>query len=125
MKQVDIYYLHAPDHSIPFEETLDGINKLYQQGSFKRFGLSNFHAEDVHKVYDICEKNGWVKPTAYQGNYNAVARKQETVLFPTLRKLGMCFYAYSPLAGVSQYLHMDMCDTFVVICMTDWHCRAS
>ena len=33
------------------------------------------------------------------GNYNAVARKQEEVLFPTLRKLGMSFYAYSPIAG--------------------------
>lgn len=35
----------------------------------------------------------------YQGNYSAVARKQETLLFPTLRKLGMSFYAYSPIAG--------------------------
>lgn len=34
-----------------------------------------------------------------QGNYNPVARKQEEVLFPTLRKLGISFYAYSPLAG--------------------------
>ena len=29
----------------------------------------------------------------------AVARKQESVLFPTLRKLGIAFYAYSPIAG--------------------------
>ena len=28
-----------------------------------------------------------------------IARKQETVLFPTLRKLNIAFYAYSPLAG--------------------------
>jgi aflatoxin B1 aldehyde reductase len=28
-----------------------------------------------------------------------VARKQEEVLFPTLRKLGIAFYAYSPIAG--------------------------
>ena len=35
----------------------------------------------------------------YQGNYSAVARKQEDELFPLLRKLGMSFYAYSPIAG--------------------------
>ena len=35
----------------------------------------------------------------YQGNYSAVARKPEELLFPVLRKLGMSFYAYSPLAG--------------------------
>ena len=28
-----------------------------------------------------------------------MARKQETVLFPTLRRLGIAFYAYSPMAG--------------------------
>lgn len=33
------------------------------------------------------------------GNYNPVARKQEEELFPLLRKLGMSFYAYSPIAG--------------------------
>lgn len=33
------------------------------------------------------------------GNYSAVARKQEELLFPTLRKLGIAFYAYSPIAG--------------------------
>ncbi|KEF56650.1 uncharacterized protein A1O9_06839 [Exophiala aquamarina CBS 119918] len=32
-------------------------------------------------------------------NYNPVARLQETLLFPTLRKLGIVFYAYSSLAG--------------------------
>lgn len=36
--QVDIYYLHAPDHTIPFEETLKGINDLYKEGKFKRVG---------------------------------------------------------------------------------------
>jgi aflatoxin B1 aldehyde reductase len=40
-----------------------------------------------------------VPPTAYQGNYSAVARVPESELLPTLRKLGIAFYAYSPLAG--------------------------
>ena len=50
-------------------------------------------------MYDICKAKNFVLPTAYQGNYSPVARKQETILFPTLRKLGISFYAYSPLAG--------------------------
>lgn len=81
------------------DETLSAINDIYKSGFFKRFGLSNYLAEDVQKVYDHCKAKGYVLPTAYQGNYNAVARKQETLLFPTLRKLGIAFYAYSPLAG--------------------------
>lgn len=50
-------------------------------------------------MYDHAKEHGYILPTVYQGNYNPVARLQETVLFPTLRKLGIAFYAYSPLAG--------------------------
>ncbi len=66
---------------------------------FKRFGLSNYSPEDVQKAYDIAKKNSYVLPTVYQGNYSPVARLQEDKLFPVLRKLGMAFYAYSPIAG--------------------------
>lgn len=75
------------------------VQQLYQLGCFKRFGLSNFLAQDVQKAYDYAKERGYVLPTVYQGNYSPVARLQETLLFPTLRKLGIAFYAYSPLAG--------------------------
>ncbi|KAK4545791.1 hypothetical protein LTR36_002745 [Oleoguttula mirabilis] len=96
---VDIFYIHAPDKDVPIEETLEGVNEVHKSGFFKRFGLSNFKAEDVQKAYDICKEKGYPLPEVYQGNYSAVARKQEELLFPTLRKLGMSFYAYSPIAG--------------------------
>ena len=66
---------------------------------FKRFGLSNFQAAEVEEVFRVCGEKGFVVPSVYQGNYSAVARLQEDVLFPTLRKHNMAFYAYSPLAG--------------------------
>lgn len=96
---VDIFYIHAPDADTPIADTLSGVNEVYKSGFFKRFGLSNYKAEDVQKVYDHCKEKGYPLPSVYQGNYSAVARKQEEVLFPTLRKLGMAFYAYSPIAG--------------------------
>ena len=96
---VDIFYIHAPDKDTPLEQTLEGVNEVYKSGFFQRFGLSNFKAEDVQKAYDICKEKGYPLPKVYQGNYSAIARKQEEVLFPTLRKLDMSFYAYSPLAG--------------------------
>lgn len=99
IKQFDILYLHAPDTSVPFEETVDGINEVYKKGIFKRFGLSNFSAAQVQEVHDIATSKGWIVPSVYQGNYNAVARRTETDIFPTLRKLNFSFYAYSPIAG--------------------------
>lgn len=99
IEQIDVFYIHAPDTSSPFEETLEGINEAYKKGIFRRFGLSNFTAEQVQEVYDIAKAKGYPLPEVYQGNYNPVARHLETQLFPTLRKLGIHFYAYSPIAG--------------------------
>ena len=38
-------------------------------------------------------------PTLYQGFYNALSRRCELELLPTLRRLGIDFYAYSPLGA--------------------------
>jgi aflatoxin B1 aldehyde reductase len=99
VKQIDIFYIHAPDSTAKPQDFLPVIDELHKEGVFKRFGLSNFLPEQVQEIHDAVKKGGWVLPTAYQGNYNPVARKQDTELFPVLRKLGISFYAYSPLAG--------------------------
>ncbi|KAJ7361062.1 aldehyde reductase [Mycena albidolilacea] len=99
VESVDIFYIHAPDATVELEDQLKGINEAYKAGYFKRFGLSNFKVADVQRAYDICKENGYPLPAVFQGNYSAVARKQEAELVPTLRKLGIAFYVYSPIAG--------------------------
>ncbi|KAJ5582663.1 hypothetical protein N7535_001283 [Penicillium sp. DV-2018c] len=97
--QLDVYYLHAPERRVPLEDLLAAVNSNYQAGKFKRFGLSNYLAEEVEEVVRICREKNYVLPSAYQGNYSAVARRTEKELFPTLRKHNISFYAYSPIAG--------------------------
>jgi aflatoxin B1 aldehyde reductase len=101
VKKLDVFYLHGPDETgkHPLEETLSVVNKLHAEGVFARLGMSNFTAADVESAHTICSANGWVLPTVFQGNYSAFARRAETELLPTLRRLGIAFYAYSPLAG--------------------------
>ena len=53
---------------------LKGINDLYKEGKFKRFGLSNFASYEVAEIVEICKANGYVLPTVYQGMYNAISR---------------------------------------------------
>ncbi|KAJ3024272.1 hypothetical protein HKX48_003097 [Thoreauomyces humboldtii] len=98
-KHVDIFYLHAPDHATPFEDTLRAVHELHQEGTFDEFALSNFAAWEVMQVWWICKSNGYVLPTLYQGMYNAIARDCERELFPCLRKLGIRFYGFNPLCG--------------------------
>ncbi|KAM0263748.1 hypothetical protein ACHAQJ_001063 [Trichoderma viride] len=97
--KVNIFYIHAPDLEEPLEGTLAGIDDLYRQGKFEKFGLSNFSVEEVRSVLKIVKEKGYVAPTVFQGNYNPVARKTETELFPLLRENGIAFYAYSAIAG--------------------------
>ncbi|KAJ1557114.1 hypothetical protein HK405_000797 [Cladochytrium tenue] len=97
--QVDVYYLHAPDSTVPLEDTLAGIHELYKQGRFRRFGLSNFQAAEVAEVFRLARAHGYVLPSVYEGNYSAVGRVMEEELLPLLRREGVAFYAYSPLAG--------------------------
>ncbi|KAI8594827.1 NADP-dependent oxidoreductase domain-containing protein, partial [Dissophora ornata] len=47
LQKVDIFYLHAPDYSTPFEETIKAVDDLYREGLFERFGLSNYAAWQV------------------------------------------------------------------------------
>lgn len=64
---VDIFYLHAPDRSVPFAETLEAVDKLHKAGKFVEFGLSNYTAFEVAEIVMTCKFNGWVRPTIYQG----------------------------------------------------------
>jgi len=99
LDSVHIFYLHAPDHKTPIVETLKIVNDLYLEKKFKEFGLSNYAAWQVAEICTICENQGWIQPTVYQGMYNCLTRSVEKELFPCLRYFKMRFYAYNPLCG--------------------------
>uniref|UniRef100_A0ABM5EKA9 Aflatoxin B1 aldehyde reductase member 4-like isoform X2 n=1 Tax=Pogona vitticeps TaxID=103695 RepID=A0ABM5EKA9_9SAUR len=99
LDSVDLFYLHAPDHETPVEETLRACEQLHKEGMFKELGLSNYASWEVAEIHTLCRSRNWVLPTVYQGMYNAMTRQVETELLPCLRHYGMRFYAYNPLAG--------------------------
>ncbi|KAI9570513.1 NADP-dependent oxidoreductase domain-containing protein [Boletus coccyginus] len=95
-------YLHAPDRSgTPIEETLIAINTLYKEGHLsliygysQEFGLSNFNAWEVGEIATLSSERGWLKP--------------KVELLPCLRKFGLRFYPYSPLAKILPAKDMDV-----------------
>lgn len=96
---VDIFYLHAADRSIPFETTLQACNDLHKEGKFVQLGLSNWTSFEVAEAVMICRQHGWVRPTIYQGMYNAITRNLETELIPACHRYGIDVVVYNPLAG--------------------------
>lgn len=98
-KSVDILYVHGPDRNLPLDDWVPQVDALHKEGKFKRLGVSNFSPEETRALHDYAKSKGYVLPSVYQGNYNAVSRLIDDTLFPVLRELGIAFYAYSPVAG--------------------------
>lgn len=99
LKSVNTVYLHFPDPATPVEGVLGAMADLYVQGKYKELGLSNFPAWMVADVWHICDRNGWIKPTVFEGVYNPLTRSAEAELNDCLTHFGMRFYAYNPLCG--------------------------
>lgn len=49
--KVDIYYFHGPDSTTPIEDQCKAIEKLYKEGKFNQFGISNLSYEVVEKIF--------------------------------------------------------------------------
>ncbi|XPS69670.1 hypothetical protein M3J09_001931 [Ascochyta lentis] len=71
---VDIWYLHAPDRSVPFEDTMREVNEFHKEGKFKQLGLSNYPAWEVAEIYNVAKEREWVVPSIYQAMYNAFSK---------------------------------------------------
>lgn len=83
----------------PIESTLSAVQELHDEGLFEEFGLSNFSAWQVAQAWEIAARHGWIRPSVYQGLYNAITRAVEPELFKCLGNYGIRFHAYNPLAG--------------------------
>ncbi|KAF8585460.1 Aldo/keto reductase [Ramaria rubella] len=97
--KLELWYLHAPDRSVPWEVTFNTVNELHKEGKFAKLGISNYASWEVAEIVMLCRAKGWIQPTIYQGLYNAIHRSAEPELFPCLRKFGISFYEFNPLGG--------------------------
>jgi aflatoxin B1 aldehyde reductase len=61
--------------------------------------VCNFPVPFLEKWLQVCEEQGYVKPSVFQGHYNLLCRSYEETHFPLLRKHKIRFFAHSPIAG--------------------------
>lgn len=94
VSQINMVSLHAADRSVPFEEPCEALSQACREGKIKQWGISNFRVDEVLQLIAICDRNGWQRPSAYQGQYNPLVRGAERELIPILREHGIVFSAY-------------------------------
>ncbi|KAG8856667.1 hypothetical protein FRB91_000440 [Serendipita sp. 411] len=66
--KLELFYLHAPDRTIPWEVTFKAVDELHKEGKFDRLGISNYMSWEVAEIMTLCRINGWISPTVYQGS---------------------------------------------------------
>jgi aryl-alcohol dehydrogenase-like predicted oxidoreductase len=96
---VDVYYLHAPDHATPIEETLEAIRELTQKGKIRRFAVSNYASWQILEMITWCDQHETPRPLMSQVMYNVLVRQIEIEHVAFNRKYGVHTTVYNPLAG--------------------------
>jgi myo-inositol catabolism protein IolS len=89
---VDVYLIHWPDRSIPFEEPMRALDDLVKQGKARAVGLSNFQLSEI----ETCMKARRVDVVQYC--WNMFDRRMQKEIFPYCRENNIGVMAYGSLA---------------------------
>jgi aryl-alcohol dehydrogenase-like predicted oxidoreductase len=95
---IDLYYVHAPDHNTPIDETLRFLDDAVRQGKILYPACSNFRAWRVCEALWTSDRLGLNRFAAVQPLYNLVNRDIEVELLPLCQAHGLGVVSYSPLA---------------------------
>lgn len=94
---IDLYLLHWRGR-YPLVETIEGFERLREQGKIAAWGVSNFDLDDLLEIdQPACRTN--------QVLYNLEARGIEYDLLPWQQRSGMPLMAYCPLSQAGALLH--------------------
>lgn len=89
---IDLMLIHWPDHDTPLEETIEGLERLKQDGKIRRYGVSNFNIDMMQE----CQQLGSL--TANQVGYHMFDRRMEHRVLPWCLANGVGYMAYGSLA---------------------------
>jgi methylglyoxal reductase len=89
---IDLYQTHWQDATTPIAETMDELLRLKQAGKIRAIGVSNATPAEMDQYRAVGPLD------ADQENFSMLDRNPEADILPHVRKAGMAFLAYSPLA---------------------------
>jgi aryl-alcohol dehydrogenase-like predicted oxidoreductase len=96
---LDHYYLHAPDHAVPIDESHDAMAALVASGKVRAWGVSNYAAWQILEMNALAAARAMPPPAISQVLYNVLIRDLEIEYLPFTRKHPIHTTVYNPLAG--------------------------
>jgi aryl-alcohol dehydrogenase-like predicted oxidoreductase len=98
--RIDLYQLHFPDQSTPFEETLGALDALVRAGKVLEVGGSNFSADQIDETARISADRGLARFQSVQNEYSLLRRGPERFgVLDACERNGLAFVPYFPLAS--------------------------
>src|SRR5438128_3343844 len=89
---VDVYLVHWPDRTVPFEETMGALDELVKDGKIRFVGLSNFKREEIEACMQVRRVD------VVQYGWHLFDRRMQREIFPYCQENGIGVMAYGSLA---------------------------
>lgn len=89
--RLDLLYLHAPDPSIPLEDSAGALKRLLEAGKARAIGLSNAKLADLERFAAVCPL------AACQMHFNMLQREIEREILPWCLAHHVAMVVYWPL----------------------------
>jgi aryl-alcohol dehydrogenase-like predicted oxidoreductase len=89
--RIDVYQVHWPDPKVPMQETARAMLELYEQGTIRAIGASNFSVAQMEEFRRIAPLH------VLQPPYNLFERAIEAEVLPYCRKHGIATLGYGVL----------------------------
>src|SRR6185436_12340168 len=84
LERIDLYQLHAPDPTVPLEDSLGAIVDAQKAGKIRHIGVSNFDVKELERARKVA------KIVSVQNRYSIDERSSEPVL-QACERLGIAF----------------------------------
>jgi voltage-dependent potassium channel beta subunit len=100
LEYVDLLFCHRYDPETSLEEVAFTMDMIVRQGKALYWGTSEWPAEAIARVSEVCKENGLIKPQMEQPQYNLFVRTNVEIELASLYKsLGLGTTIWSPLAS--------------------------
>lgn len=96
---LDLYYMHKPDPETALAESVQVFDDLIRAGKIRYWGVSNFSAQQVGDLLQVCDENGWHRPVVHQPPYSLLKRDAERDLLPLCQREQIAVVPYQVLQG--------------------------
>lgn len=111
VEAIDLYYLHTPDPTVPYEDSIGALAEMQRRGTIRMVGVSDANSNLIDRALAILGDS----LVAVQNQYSPLVRDSEPEI-SHCAELGLAFLPWSPLGGIGRASQLgELCPAFAAI----------